>query len=48
MNMVPSTVHATDFKKSFTVDCDASDYKIVGVLSQTFNGVKPPIAYLSR
>ena len=37
-----------DFTKSFTVDCDASDYGIGGVLSQTINGVERPISYFSR
>ena len=41
------TLAYPDFTKSFTVDCDASDYGIGGVLSQTINGVERPIAYFS-
>ena len=42
------TLAYPDFTKSFTVDCDASDYGIGGVLSQTIIGVERPIACFSR
>ena len=42
------TLAYPDFTKPFTVDCDASDFGIGGVLSQEYNGVEQPIAYFSR
>lgn len=37
-----------DFTLPFTVHCDASGYGIGGMLTQNFDGVDHPIAYISR
>ena len=42
------TLSYPDFTKSFTVDCDASDYGIGRVFSKTVNRVERPIADFSR
>lgn len=37
-----------DFSKPFAVHCDASAHGLGAMLTQTFNGVEKPIAYMSK